>query len=491
MYDTIVVGAGLGGLAAALRLARAGRRVLVLEKNARAGGKLNLVARDGFCWDTGPSLLTMPWVLRELFAACGQDADAALELVRVEPTCRYFFPDGARFDAWQSLPELAQEIDRLSPGELPRFFAFLAYAGRIYEATAESFLLRPLDGGLRDMFNPRLMRDSWKLDAFRSVDAAAAAFFKSPHLRQVIGRYATYNGSSPYLAPATFNVIPYIEFVEGGWYLRGGMYGLARALLGLAEELGVELRTESPVAKVLFEGRRAVGVQLADGEQLRARDVVVNADVLYAYRELLGDAPGQRRAVARIARLEPSCSGFILMLGVRGSYPQLAHHSIFFSGDYAREFRAIFEKGVPAPDPTVYVCATALSDPSHAPPGHLNLFVLVNAPALGGRVCWEREAQGYRDLVVRKLERMGLEGLEGRIVCEELWTPEQIAAHYNAERGAIYGLASNQMLAAFLRPPIRPRGLRGLYFVGGSTHPGGGIPLVLLSGKAVAERILS
>jgi phytoene desaturase len=490
MYDVIVVGAGLGGLAAAVRLGAAGRRVLVLEKNARVGGKLNLVERAGFTWDTGPSLLTMPWVLRELFAACGADADQALDLQRVDPTCRYYFPDGTVFNAWQGLPELAQEVAHLCPADLPRFFAFLAYAGQIYEATAESFLLRPLDGGLRDMFNPRLLRDSFKLDALRTVDQAARAAFQSPHLRQVIKRYATYNGSSPYLAPATFNVIPYIEFVEGGWYLRGGMYGLARALLQLAETQGVEVRVEAPVTQVLFQGSRAVGVELRSGERCVARDVVVNADVLYAYRELLGEAPGQAREARRIARLEPSCSGFILLLGVRGGYEQLAHHTIFFSADYAREFGAIFQKGVLAPDPTVYVCATALSDQQHAPPGHLNLFVLVNAPALGPRVCWAREAEGYRALVLRKLERMGLEGLEARIVAEEVWTPEDIAQRYNAERGAIYGLASNQIFSAFLRPPIRPRTLHNLYFVGGSTHPGGGIPLVLLSGKAVAQKLL-
>lgn len=490
-YDAIVVGAGLGGLATAIRLAADGRRVLVLEKLERVGGKLNLAEVDGFCFDTGPSLLTMPWVLRELFDAAGRNADDYLELRKVEPTCRYQFPDGTVFNAWQSLPELAQEIARLSPPDLPHFFAFLAYAGRIYEAAAEPFLLRSLDGGLREVLNPRMLRDSPKLDALRTVDQAAGAFFRSPYLRQIINRYATYNGSSPYLAPATFNVIPFIEFVEGGWYVRGGMYNLARALLTLAQELGVEIRTRAPVRRVTFAGVKAQGVELEGGERLRANTVVVNADVLYAYRELLTDTPGHARAVAQLKRLEPSCSGFVLLLGVEGDYPQLAHHNIFFSADYAREFKAIFELGVPAPDPTVYVCLTARSDPHHAPPGHQNLFVLVNAPALGSRVNWLHEASAYRDLVLRKLERMGLEGLGQRIVCERMLTPLDMQTRYNAERGAIYGLASNQLFSAFLRPPIRPRRLQQLYFVGGSTHPGGGIPLVLLSSRAAAERILA
>jgi phytoene desaturase len=216
--------------------------------------------------------------------------------------------------------------------------------------------------------------------------------------------------------------------------------------------------------------------------------VVVNADPRYTYEWLL---PEQRREAARLARLEPSCSGFILLLGVDQVYPGLAHHNIFFSGNYRREFAAIFDQRTPAPDPTIYVCATSLSDAAHAPPGHSNLFVLVNTPALNQRFSWNREAQGYRDTVIRKLERMGLEQLEQHIVYERLIAPDDIAERYNAPDGAIYGLASNGPWTAFLRPPLRARGLRGLYFAGGGTHPGGGIPLVLLSGRAAAERVLS
>jgi phytoene desaturase len=228
-------------------------------------------------------------------------------------------------------------------------------------------------------------------------------------------------------------------------------------------------------------------VTLAAGEQLDAAAVIVNADPRYAYAALLQG----RRAAQRLARLEPSCSGFILLLGVDRVYPDLAHHNIFFSADYKREFAAIFDKRVPAADPTVYVCATSLSDPAHAPPGHANLFVLVNAPALAARVNWAREAHGYRDLVVRKLERMGLERLAEHIVYERIIAPDDLQARYNAPGGAIYGLAANQPWAAFLRPPIRARELDRLYFVGGATHPGGGIPLVLLSGRAVAESAIA
>jgi phytoene desaturase len=320
------------------------------------------------------------------------------------------------------------------------------------------------------------------------VDQAVRSFFHSPYLRQVFNRYATYNGSSPYQAPATFNLIAYVEFAEGGWYLRDGMYTLARALERLARRLGAEIHTCSAVERVLVRAGAVCGVALAGGDRLEAQAVIVNADPRYAYQELL---PERRHTAARLARLEPSCSGFILLLGIDRTYSSLAHHNIFFSDDYRGEFAAIFGKRVPAPDPTVYVCATSLSDPAHAPPGHSNLFVLINAPALGPRVNWECEAPGYRDTVIRKLERMGLERLEQHIAYERIIAPDDLQARYNAPGGAIYGLASNTPWTAFLRPPLRARDLRRLYFVGGGTHPGGGIPLVLLSGQAVAERVVA
>jgi len=483
----IVVGGGLGGLAAAIHLAARGRRILLIEKNERVGGKLNIVEECGYTFDTGPSLLTMPWVLRGLYEAAAARLEDDLALLPVEPTCRYRWSDGTRFDAFQGLPPLMEEVGRLAPADVAGLLRFMAYGARIYQAVAGPFLLHPFDG-LRDLATPALLRDAWKIDSLRTVDQAVRSFFRSPYLRQVFNRYATYNGSSPYRAPATFNLIAYVELVEGGWYVRGGMYALARALERLARRLGVEIRTCSPVAQVLARGGAARGVMLDGGEKLDAAAVVVNADPRYAYAALL---PEQRRTAARLARLEPSCSGFILLLGVDRTYPGLAHHNIFFADDYQREFAAIFDKRVPAPDPTVYVCATSLNDPAHAPPGHTNMFVLINAPALGPRVDWAREAQGYRDTIVRKLERMGLERLDQHIAYQRIITPADLQARYNALGGAIYGLASNQLWTAFLRPPLRARELRRLYFVGGGTHPGGGIPLVLLSGRAVAERVIA
>ncbi|MEM8532546.1 MAG: phytoene desaturase family protein, partial [Chloroflexota bacterium] len=303
---------------------------------------------------------------------------------------------------------------------------------------------------------------------------------------QVFNRYTTYNGSSPYRAPATFNIIPYVEFAEGGWYIKGGIYVLVEALTRLAQELGVAIRTEAPVTRIDVEQGSARGVVVADEERIAADQVVVNVDPHYAYQHLL---PPKKRAT-QLLRPELSCSGFVLLLGVDRTYEHIAHHNIFFSHDYPGEFAAFFDKGIPPADPTVYICASSVSDPEHAPPGHMNLFVLVNAPTTNGHVNWQHEAEGYRNLVIARLERMGIAGLSQHIVYEHIMTPADIESLYNAPGGAIYGLASNNPWSAFLRPPLRARDIKQLYFVGGGTHPGGGIPLVLLSGRAVAGQVL-
>jgi phytoene desaturase len=484
----VIVGAGLGGLAAAIRLQAAGHRVRVVEKNERVGGKLNIVEADGYTFDTGPSLFTMPWVVRDLFAAAGRNADDVLEIMPVDPVCRYTWPDGTRWDHRAALPDLIAEITRLDPDDAIGFFRFMAFAARIYRATAEPFLLSPF-GGWRDFVRPEFVRDAPALDPFHTVDQAVRRYFRSPYLRQVFNRYATYNGSSPYRAPATFAIIPYIEFAEGGWYLKGGMYQLARALLQLADELGVEIELNAEVTDVCVDRGVARGVRLAGGREIAADRVVVNVDALHGLRHLV--APEQRRRWhnRRIERMEPSCSGFVLLLGIDRDFPDLQHHNIFFSPDYPAEFRAIFDKLVPAPDPTIYVAATCRSDADHAPAGGMNLFVLVNAPATSDRFRWDREAPGYRDLVVRVLERRGLGGLSDHIRFEQMITPADFADRYGGWRGALYGPSSNSMWSAFLRPPLVSPDVRRLFFVGGATHPGGGIPLVLLGGKAVAAAI--
>lgn len=493
MSHVAVVGAGLGGIGAAVRLAAQGHRVTLVEKNATPGGKLNLVEAGGFRFDTGPSLVTLPGVLSETFHAAGRRMEDYLTLEPLEPICRYRYRDGSSLDISSHLPRLVAEVGGFAPGDVTGLFRFMAYARRMFERAGPVFLLRERPR-LLDLISRRGL-DALRVDAHISMDRAVRRFFKDPRMVQLFDRYATYNGSSPFKAPATLAMIPYLEIVGGGYYVKGGLYRIVEALMEVARELGVRFMPECEVEQINlepnrgFSGGRATGLRLKDGSDLRAEAVIVNADPMYAYARLVPEIFRDERLLKRMQRLEPSCSGFVLLLGVRGDYPELAHHNIYFSRDYRSEFDYIFERREPAPDPTIYVACTSKSDPTQAPPGHSNLFVLVNAPALSPDIYWPARRDLYRDHILGCLESCGLRGLRERIVFQETITPLDFQEKYNAWQGSLYGLSSNSRSTAFLRPPNRAPGVSNLFFVGGSVHPGGGIPLVLLSARLVSRLV--
>jgi phytoene desaturase len=474
MKKILVIGAGLGGLATAIRLARAGHAVEVWEKNGEAGGKVKQLRIDGFSWDTGPSLLTMPHVLRELFAEAGERLEDHLDLVRLDSACRYFWTDGTVIDenaAFWSQPETAR---------------FLAYARGIYELSGEAYLNRPPADFWR-AFTPRnwpRLRHLGKVATMRTLAREVERRISDPHLRQIFLRFATYNGSSPYLTPATFNIIPYVEAEFGAWYVRGGMVRIARELTALAQRNGVTFRYQTTA--VAWDGREA---DAQDGFRTRADFLVCNGDALSARSGFLS---GLFSSPVREKALRPalSSSGFILFLGIRGRDPRLGHHNIFFSDDYPKEFSEIHGEKISPNEPTIYISISARTDLDHAPNDHDNYFILVNAPARGPGQPWsEAEAKGYRDLILKRLERFGFENLRERIVAEQIFTPGDFATRDLAHHGALYGWASHSIRTSLFRPPLRAPGTRNVFFVGGTTHPGGGIPLVLLSGKMVADLI--
>ncbi len=486
--QTVIIGAGIGGLSAAVHLAAAGQRVTVLEQNSQVGGKMYEIASAGYRWDTGPSVITMRHVFEETFRAAGRRFEDYVELLPLDPLTRYFYPDGTVLDATANLSQMAARIAAIEPRDVEGYLAYLAYAARIHRITGPVFIYdRPPTIG-RILRTP--LRDMPAVDPLRTMDGAIRSFVRSPHLRQMLGRFATYVGGSPFSSPATLNVIAHVELTGGVWYPRGGVYQIARAFERLARELGIAICTGARVEQIEVRGRRVTGVRLQSGERLPADTVIANVDVATVYERLLPPEAVRSERVRRLASVEPSCSGFLLLLGVEGDDAQLAHHNIFFSSDYRREFDDIFRRGQPPTEPTIYVSITSKSDPDHAPAGHANWFVMVNAPAYDARFDWAAQAGRYRDRVLDRLAAMGL-NVRGRIRAEQVLTPHDLERMNGARRGALYGQSSNDRFSALRRPHNRAADVQGLYFAGGTTHPGGGVPMVTLSGRVAARMALA
>lgn len=486
MKPVVIIGAGIGGLSAAVRLASAGHKVLVLEQNPTVGGKMGEVREAGFRWDTGPSVITMRHVLVDLFASAGRRLEDYLTLESLEPMTRYFYPDGTVLDCSRDLPTMLAQIRALDERDVEGYLSYLAYAARLHRITGPVFIYD--QPPTLASFSRVALVDMLRVDPLRTMQSAINSFVRSPHLRQLLGRFATYVGASPYLAPATLNVIAHVELNEGVWYPRGGIYAIARALEKLALELGVEIRTGCAVRQIIVEHEQATAVLLADGRRIDVASVLANVDVATVYEKLLPTETARERLPKLIAQ-ESSCSGFIMLLGVEGQHPHLAHHNIFFSSDYQREFKSIFEDGLPPDEPTIYVSITSKTDEEDAPEGRENWFVLVNAPPLSSRFDWSTQATAYRERVLNRLAAHGVD-VRGQIRTEKLLTPLDLERLTGARRGALYGWSSNNRFAAFRRPHNRPDHIRGLYFAGGTTHPGGGVPMVMLSGKVAAELMM-
>lgn len=483
----IIIGAGIGGLSAAIRLAVAGKEVLVLEKNDKVGGKMYEYTADGFRWDTGPSVITMRHVIEDLFLVAGKKLEDYLTLLPIDPLTRYFFHDGTILDTTSNLSRMASEIEKLDERDVEGYLAYLAYAARIHRITGDVFIYDKPPTPASFLRIP--IKDWLKADPFRTMQGAIQSFVKSPHLRQLLGRFATYVGGSPYEAPATLNVIAHVELTGGVWYPQGGIYQIAIALEKLAKELGVEIHTNQSVEEIQVKNEHVVSVTTTDGTNHPADAVIANVDVTTTYNRLLPKDAVNLKKLTRFKNYEPSCSGFVMMLGVEGNHSQLAHHNIFFSSDYQREFQQIFKQQVPADDPTIYVAITSKSDPEHAPENCENWFILVNAPALSNKIDWGKYQNGYRNLILNKLLQQGFD-IHDSIRSEKILTPVDFQQMSGAWRGTLYGPSANKKLTAFLRPHNRDKHIRGLYFTGGTTHPGGGVPMVMLSGKVASEMLI-
>ncbi len=498
MARVVVLGGGMAGLSAAVRLRAAKHDVVVLERTVAVGGKAARLELDGFGWDLGPTLLTLPAVYRDLFTTTGPALEDCLDLSPVDPVCRYTFADRTRLD----LPNASRGRigtaldDALGAGAGDQWLGLLAHGGRIWQTTRDSFLTAPLRG-LRAV--PSLARGRGALQTVAphlSLRGLGRRYLHEPHLRTLLDRYATYSGSDPRRAPAALAAVPFVEQAFGAWTVAGGMHRLAAETARRAELLGVELRTGSEVAEVVVEAGRVTGARLADGSVVPA-DVVVSAvDAHVLYRDLL---PGQRsgRELAALRRQPPSSSGYLLLLGLRGRTPGIDRHNVLFGGDYDAEFDALFGTGThrdrPAPvaDPTLYLHRDPAGSTGEGDAGREAVSVLVNAPPhLPDRptrgVDWDASglAAAYADRILDLLAERGID-VRDRVLTRTWQTPADLARRTGDVGGSIYGTATHGGLGP-LRRPTNATAVGGLFLVGGSTHPGGGLPMVGLSAEVVA-----
>lgn len=488
MKQAVVIGAGIGGIAAAIRLAKKGYRVQVFESTSGPGGKLSQFEKDGFRFDRGPSLFTLPQYMRELFDLCGEKMEDYFSYSSLQILCKYFYEDGTTFEAKSDLEANVLAIAKVFGEEEHLVRSFFHDAAFIYETTAPLFLERPLK--LSKLF---WTADFWKgifripqLPLRGNYTEQLSKYFKNPKTIQYFQRYATYNGSSPYKTPALMQLMPHVEQGIGAFIPDKGMFDITKQLVGLAERHGVVFHFGSKVKQILLEANRATGILMEDGMTYAADLVVSNMDVFPTYKKLLPTANEPKV----ILNQEKSSSALIFYWGMNRTFEQLDVHNILFSADYRSEFHCLFETKKLSEDPTVYIHITSKHIAADAPASGENWFVMVNVPHRTNER-WEEWEPVMRERILQKIERQLAVNVRDHIVSESSWNPEGIENDTSSHLGALYGNASNSASAAFFRHANHSREFSNLFFVGGSVHPGGGVPLAILSAKTMCEFIPS
>ncbi|MDY7038505.1 MAG: phytoene desaturase family protein, partial [Thermodesulfobacteriota bacterium] len=412
----IVIGAGLGGLAVSLRLAALNWNVEIYEQGATAGGKMNRWAKDGYTFDTGPSLMTIPWIFSELFASAGEDINDYIKIEAVDPLASYFFDDGVHFQMSAALPEWLKAIRKLYLRDEQGFLKFMRLGSRIFSLSAQTFFQRapfepPDKKTLLALFNMPL-RHAWG-----RYDQTIKYFFKSPYLQKMYERFPTYIGSSPFLTPATLMVIPFLEHAFGGWYIKGGMYELVESLIDLIKKMGVRLNNSQAVERIVSRNRRVQGIELSNGAFHECDVVIMNGDA-----SMTGIMLGKSGA-SPLQESERSLSGFILLLGIKRRLPDQAQHTVYFSNDYQAEFNDLFNTRCFPEDPTVYVNMPSKNDRTVVPPGGETLFIMANAPANDNEIWDDQEIDAASRRVMQRLKKSGFPDIDNDIVVSSVWTP--------------------------------------------------------------------
>ena len=491
MKKVAIIGAGIAGIASAIRLAHKGYAVSVFEANAYAGGKLSSFEQNGYRFDAGPSLFTLPYLVTELFELVGKNPNDFFEYEQLTEVCRYFWEDQTQLTAWAEPEKFAKEVENVTGEKSEKILQFLKDASFKYEVLDGLFLQDSLHK-LSTWTSKKALKGYLnlpKLGIFGTMNTANEKLFKNPKIVQLFNRYATYNGSDPYQTPATLNIIPHLEYNIGAFFPKKGMVSITDSLVELAKSLGVEFYFNRKVNQILFDEKTSTAVGLnfrpnqVQGETgLRFYDIIVsNMDVTNTYRKLLQNAPHPNFLLNQ----PKSSSGVIFYWGLKQQFPQLDLHNILFSENYREEFKTMFEAKTIFHDPTVYINITSKHKADDAPEGCENWFVLINAPANEGQD-WDKIIGETKQNVIEKIKRTLGVDISELIECESILDPRTIESKTSSAQGALYGNSSNNRYAAFLRHANFSSKIKNLYFVGGSVHPGGGIPLALSSAKIMS-----
>jgi len=486
----VVIGAGLGGMSAAIMLARSGFHVAILEKNAHVGGKLNQLQTKGFSFDLGPSIFTLPEIFRPIFEGDGKRLEDYISLQRVDPQWRNFFEDGVVVDLWENPERMRAELERFGPRCFGEYKDFLAYSRRQYDILERGYLRHGFDT-LVQFFRFYSWKETRDLDYMRSMSGSIYKRLSNRYLRDIFEYFIKYVGSSALDSPAFMNLMPTIQMDFGLWYVAGGLYQLGHAFRRRLEETGVTLCLDHEVQRIEESAGAVTGVLARNPSgdlcTFPADYVVSNMEVIPAMQRLLHSPSSAMKKL----RFEPSCSGIILHLGLDRVYPQLAHHNFFYSDNLHEHFHRVFRDKKLPDDPTIYLVAPTRTDPSQAPAGCDNIKILPHIPSISERNPYSREDYiALKELCLDKLERMGLTDLRKHIVVEDFWTPFDIESRYGSNRGSIYGVVCDRGRNFAFKAPKQSPQFHNLFFVGGSVNPGAGMPMVTLGGQHVARMII-
>jgi phytoene desaturase len=489
MKKAIIIGSGFGGLAQAIRLQAKGMQVTLIEKNSRVGGHASQLLKNGYTFDMGPSLITAPELIDELFQLAGEKRQNWLELIPLHPYYRVYFSDGTHFDYTGDTEAMKAEMNRFSPKDAQVYNRFMASCEKIYDAVmtkglgAEPFMT----WGSLLKFLPHALR----LGAVRSTYAYAKKYFKHPAHRFLFSFHPLFLGGNPFRSPAVYLMIPYLEKTGGVWFARGGMYALVQALEQLFKKMGGEVIINQPVEEIIIEKNRAAGV-ISNNKTIYADIIVSNADVLYTYQTLIKSGRKRHWHDKRIRRTAVSMSAFLLYLGIKKKYPQLLHHTLILSHRYKELVEDIFDHHILPDDFSMYLHAPTKTDPSMAPAGCESLYILIPVTNLDAAINWSTKKNEYATKILNFLENnFGLHALQENIDVLETFTPEDFAIQRNAYKGSPWGIEPKLTQTAYLRPHNRSEDFKGLYFAGAGTHPGAGLPGVLLSAKATEKVIVN